>query len=492
MLAEQHSASSWISSGFHAEPARSLTRCSSTTSCAGSAHGTVAAPWLVTDPLFEPTRACNIPPHAGDRKAKKRPTPEPACDGAAKRIKDATTDAAAPDDAPHGSLDSSYEVFELGAEARPSLATEEELLLHADEDHCGRSLAQRTSSGSSGCHFELPGLLNDFVGCGDAALEFMALASPGPSVVKTASVPQPALTVPQQQQPGIALVPAPAVDPVFRTQAGLRDVLRNLCKTERSMPPVGNYMASLATFPPGEYVDRHMRRVAVSWLVEVAGEFRLHQETLFLSVALLDRFLSTQAIERRILQLVCTTCMFLAAKHEEELVPSVAEFTSIADNCFTKEDLLRMEGVVLDALGFRLNVPTAHEFLQLYLQGCGPVQKRTRALTAYALELTLLDYTFVRHPPSVVAAAVLLYASLHQGEPHVSERLRSLTGMPQLVLQPVAVDLMALHGHACGAHEEADPVGPVKDKHRQAAGMLPLQHTQGGRTPMPLGTDAAC
>lgn len=43
---------------------------------------------------------------------------------------------------------------------------------------------------------------------------------------------------------------------------------------------------------PDTHLDAHMRLVAVSWLVEVACEYNLHQETLFLATALLDRFLS--------------------------------------------------------------------------------------------------------------------------------------------------------------------------------------------------------
>lgn len=39
------------------------------------------------------------------------------------------------------------------------------------------------------------------------------------------------------------------------------------------------------------YLTAELRSVAVSWLIEVAAEFRLMQHTLFLAVLLLDRFL---------------------------------------------------------------------------------------------------------------------------------------------------------------------------------------------------------
>jgi hypothetical protein len=44
-----------------------------------------------------------------------------------------------------------------------------------------------------------------------------------------------------------------------------------------------------------------MRAIAISWLVEVACEFRFHQETLHMAASLLDRFLS----KSKVLMLLC-------------------------------------------------------------------------------------------------------------------------------------------------------------------------------------------
>ncbi len=47
-----------------------------------------------------------------------------------------------------------------------------------------------------------------------------------------------------------------------------------------------------ADYQPKNYIDQSMRMIVISWLVEVACEYELHQETLFLATALLDRFMS--------------------------------------------------------------------------------------------------------------------------------------------------------------------------------------------------------
>ena len=68
---------------------------------------------------------------------------------------------------------------------------------------------------------------------------------------------------------------------------------RNLYETELSLLADPDYMQNHgADHQPKNYIDRSMRMIVISWLVEVACEYELHQETLFLAVALLDRYMS--------------------------------------------------------------------------------------------------------------------------------------------------------------------------------------------------------
>ena len=67
-----------------------------------------------------------------------------------------------------------------------------------------------------------------------------------------------------------------------------------MCKAEAEVRPGANSLDShgVEFGGPTGYIDGKMRAIAVSWLVEVTSEFDMHQETLFLAVNLLDRFLS--------------------------------------------------------------------------------------------------------------------------------------------------------------------------------------------------------
>jgi cyclin A len=83
----------------------------------------------------------------------------------------------------------------------------------------------------------------------------------------------------------------------------------------------------------------HMRAILVDWLVEVAMEYRLCSDTLHLTVALLDRFLSVARIGRDQLQLAGIACMWAAAKYEEIYAPSAREFCFITDNTYTPKQV---------------------------------------------------------------------------------------------------------------------------------------------------------
>merc|ERR1740129_1751534 len=102
-----------------------------------------------------------------------------------------------------------------------------------------------------------------------------------------------------------------------------------------------------------------MRAVLIDWLVGVHLQFHLLQETLYTTVAILDRFLQVEvgAISRNKLQLVGVAAMLVAAKYEEIYAPEVKDFVYITDRAYTEKEILRMEIRILSVLNFNLGRP---------------------------------------------------------------------------------------------------------------------------------------
>nr|CAD7396854.1 unnamed protein product [Timema poppensis] len=117
-------------------------------------------------------------------------------------------------------------------------------------------------------------------------------------------------------------------------------------------------------------ISYSMRAILVDWLVEVAEEYRLQTETLYLSVSYIDRFLSYMSVMRAKLQLVGTAAMFIASKYEEIFPPDINEFVYITDDTYTKKQVLRMEHLILKVLSFDLSVPTTLSFITSYNSLC--------------------------------------------------------------------------------------------------------------------------
>jgi len=87
-------------------------------------------------------------------------------------------------------------------------------------------------------------------------------------------------------------------------------------------------------FLKGCHVNGKMRAILLDWLIEVHLQFKLLQETLYLTVFMIDRFLQQEGmtIKRKELQLVGVTAMFTASKVEEMYAPEITDFIYITDN----------------------------------------------------------------------------------------------------------------------------------------------------------------
>lgn len=173
---------------------------------------------------------------------------------------------------------------------------------------------------------------------------------------------------------------------------------------------LSNYMREVQ-----DDVSGNMREILVDWLVEVAEEYRLVSDTLYLTVSYIDRFLSSQALSRNNLQLLGVSCMLIASKYEEISPPQVESFCHITDNTYTKDQVLDMEKQVLKSLNYEMGAPTTINFLRILLkaaqENCESSDLQFELLSCYLAELSLLEYGCMRFLPSMIAASAVFLSS---------------------------------------------------------------------------------
>ncbi|KAI4321667.1 hypothetical protein MLD38_035024 [Melastoma candidum] len=166
---------------------------------------------------------------------------------------------------------------------------------------------------------------------------------------------------------------------------------------------------------PPNYMDHQldindrMRGILIDWLIEVHYKFELMEETLYLTVNLIDRFLSVQQITRKKLQLVGATAMLLACKYEEVSVPVVDDLIIISDHAYSRKEVLDMEKMMVNTLQFNMSVPTTYVFMRRFLKAAES-DKNLELLAFFLIELCLVEYQMLEYPPSLLAAAAVYTA----------------------------------------------------------------------------------
>ncbi|KAF5735893.1 G2/mitotic-specific cyclin-2-like isoform X1 [Tripterygium wilfordii] len=156
-------------------------------------------------------------------------------------------------------------------------------------------------------------------------------------------------------------------------------------------------------------INEKMRAILIDWLIEVHDKFDLMNETLFLTINLIDRFLSQQSVVRKKLQLVGLVAMLLACKYEEVSVPIVGDLIHISDKAYTREEVLEMEKLMLRTLQFNVSLPTPFVFMQRFLKAAES-DKKLEMLSSFLIEIALVEYEMLKFPFSLLAAAAVYTA----------------------------------------------------------------------------------
>ena len=200
------------------------------------------------------------------------------------------------------------------------------------------------------------------------------------------------------------------------------EILQHLIKSEANFQSNPLYMTDVQTD-----INDKMRAVLVDWLREVCDQFGFVVDTFFLTVSLVDRYLSRRTVCRSDLQLVGVAACLIAAKYEEMAPPSTDEFLYISANTYTSDELLKMERSILRVVDYQCTVPTAVSCLPLWLRMCHSSPQKTSMAhclaEASAVSVSMLNYT-----PSMIASSCIHLANDLVGDVSWDHTLQECTG----------------------------------------------------------------
>ena len=151
-------------------------------------------------------------------------------------------------------------------------------------------------------------------------------------------------------------------------------------------------------------INEHMRSILIDWLIDVHYKFGFTDETLYMTVLIIDRYISYKPIQKAKFQLLGITALLLSCKHEEIVLPKIEDFIYITDNAYKKTDVFDMENDILDVLNFSLLFPSPIKFYE-YLALKFNFDKKKFLTGKYLMESFMVDLKYVKYRASVIAAA---------------------------------------------------------------------------------------
>jgi len=161
-----------------------------------------------------------------------------------------------------------------------------------------------------------------------------------------------------------------------------------------------------------------LRAKMIDWMVEVMTSFKCKDQTFFMAVSLMDRYLDKK-VQRKViseLHAIGVTAMFLASKYEDILplrMNTVVE--KIAHRKLSMEAIRKYEEDILETLNYYLQVPTTLEFLTRYIEQMEDMLKEEKGwilkMSIYLGKLSAHDYSFCNIKASKKAISSI-YVSL--------------------------------------------------------------------------------
>ena len=151
-------------------------------------------------------------------------------------------------------------------------------------------------------------------------------------------------------------------------------------------------------------INEIMRAILIDWIIDIHFRFNLRQETLFMTIWLIDTYLSYAFVPRDKLQLLGITCLLISCKSHEIYYPQQNKLIEMTDNAYTKEEMLTMENEILKKLNFYIVCPNPIDFYNI-LSKMLNFDKKHYYLGDYFIESALVYYQILKYSSSVIASS---------------------------------------------------------------------------------------
>ena len=182
----------------------------------------------------------------------------------------------------------------------------------------------------------------------------------------------------------------------------INDILNNLLQEERDLQLSIN--RNYFSYQPE--INDKMRAILIDWLIDVHSKFNFQEETLYITIYIIDCYLSIKKIERCNLQLLGVTALFIACKQNEIIFRRLKEYAYITDNAYTVSDITNMENIILKELNFNILFPSSLSFYEIICNNLGIINDDEKFnFGEFIMQSFLIDSNSLKYSYSTIACA---------------------------------------------------------------------------------------
>jgi len=201
-------------------------------------------------------------------------------------------------------------------------------------------------------------------------------------------------------------------------------ILRAMLKQEESCYRIQDYFQNLPSEDFTEVVDAGARQQIAQWCTNIMEACNFAKEHAAVTMSCLDRFVSSLdgskvLLDRSQFQLAALTSLYISVKIHcpQALPPDLV--AKLSRGMHKVKDIEAMERRMLDAIQWRVNPPTAMDFVRIYLdmiasKSNNDFDQHTQdviiELTGYQASLSVIQFDIAIEKASHIAVASLMNA----------------------------------------------------------------------------------
>ena len=188
----------------------------------------------------------------------------------------------------------------------------------------------------------------------------------------------------------------------------LTEILIGLKKDEKINKPL--YSNNIFKYQDSSEINEKHRAVVIEWLSYIIHYFSQSNETLFMCINIMDRYISKKKITLNNYQLVAISSYLIASKYEDTNSPSVDDLIYISKNKYTHNNIIEMEIDILSTLNFDIFSVSSYQFFSFFYLVSNLNNKILFCLGHLILELCLLNIDLMSYDSSQLAIGSLIIA----------------------------------------------------------------------------------